>query len=351
MRNKLISIILAAAIICSSFVVFANADSKMLGDINEDGEITASDARTVLRVSAEMETLPEEKLVYADVNFDGEITASDARAILRASAEIEALPGMPAQDPETETTTNEPETTTEPETETTTKEPETETTTAPETTTEEEETVVIAEEYPDAIDAFLKGKFFLEATMGTGAEATPLKMAMSDKGYEFSATVEFAAGFDPMEFSIMQLSKTLYIKYSDASGKKKYFALDEETAKSAKELFGFDISEIFSDEAFAQINFGQIENPGKPVYTTGEYNGETHDIYTFGVEGSKVAFYAIGDDVKRIVFLNEDGTIDSYINVIQLTKRIPGKMLSTQGCQEAEILEFIADLMAFFPES
>ncbi len=328
MRNKLISIILAAAIICSSFVVFANADSKMLGDINEDGEITASDARTVLRVSAEMETLPDEKLVYADVNFDGEITASDARAILRASAEIEALPEMPAQEPETETTTA-----------------------APETTTEEEETVVIAEEYPDAIDAFLKGKFFLEATMGTGAEATPLKMAMSDKGYEFSATVEFAAGYEPMEFSIMQLSKTLYIKYSDASGKKKYFALDEETAKSAKELFGFDISEIFSDEAFAQINFGQIENPGKPVYTTGDYNGETHDIYTFGVEGSKVAFYAIGDDVKRIVFLNEDGTIDSYINVIQLTKRIPGKMLSTQGCQEAEILEFIADLMAFFPES
>ncbi len=57
-----------------------------LGDVNGDGEITASDARSALRASAGMAELDETQFKAADANGDGEITASDARTILRVSA-------------------------------------------------------------------------------------------------------------------------------------------------------------------------------------------------------------------------------------------------------------------------
>ncbi len=61
------------------------------GDVNGDGEITASDARIALRISAGLETLESVNAVIdvVDINNDGEITASDARTILRKSAGLE----------------------------------------------------------------------------------------------------------------------------------------------------------------------------------------------------------------------------------------------------------------------
>ena len=63
--------------------------TSVFGDVNGDGEITASDARMVLRFSAELDTPTSEQIRISDVNNDGEITASDARKILRISAELE----------------------------------------------------------------------------------------------------------------------------------------------------------------------------------------------------------------------------------------------------------------------
>ena len=57
-----------------------------VGDVDGDGKLTASDARSVLRASVELENVPLEK---GDVNGDGKITAADAREILRKSVEGE----------------------------------------------------------------------------------------------------------------------------------------------------------------------------------------------------------------------------------------------------------------------
>ena len=77
------------------------------GDINHDGKIRANDARLVLRDSADLDVYAgktmteiaegvfqtEDGKIYnrnlADINHDGKIRASDARKILRASAELE----------------------------------------------------------------------------------------------------------------------------------------------------------------------------------------------------------------------------------------------------------------------
>ena len=69
----------------------AEVVTNKVGDVNGDGEITASDARIALRISAGLETLESANAVLdvIDINKDGEITASDARTILRKSAGLE----------------------------------------------------------------------------------------------------------------------------------------------------------------------------------------------------------------------------------------------------------------------
>ncbi|MBQ8210165.1 MAG: leucine-rich repeat protein [Clostridia bacterium] len=63
----------------------------ILGDVNFDGDITASDARMTLRVSAELDAFNTVQAVAGDVTFDSDITASDARKILRVSAALDVF--------------------------------------------------------------------------------------------------------------------------------------------------------------------------------------------------------------------------------------------------------------------
>lgn len=55
------------------------------GDIDCTGKVTASDARTALRISVELEKQENYPYILGDMNYDGKITASDAREILRVS--------------------------------------------------------------------------------------------------------------------------------------------------------------------------------------------------------------------------------------------------------------------------
>lgn len=60
--------------------------SFVKGDVNNDGKVTATDARTILRASAKLETLSGQPAKNADMDADGSITAEDAREALRKTA-------------------------------------------------------------------------------------------------------------------------------------------------------------------------------------------------------------------------------------------------------------------------
>lgn len=59
------------------------------GDVNLDGRVNAADARLVLRMSAQIDAVPEDLLAVIDMNGDGRVTAVDARLILRKSAQLD----------------------------------------------------------------------------------------------------------------------------------------------------------------------------------------------------------------------------------------------------------------------
>ncbi len=63
----------------------------VLGDANRDGTITASDARKVLRITAELDEVQELDDIIVDCDFNERTTASDARIILRVSADLQTF--------------------------------------------------------------------------------------------------------------------------------------------------------------------------------------------------------------------------------------------------------------------
>ncbi len=66
-----------------------SAKTVLKGDINMDGRVTASDARSTLRASAKLDEITDKQALVADVNGDSKITAIDARTILRCAASLE----------------------------------------------------------------------------------------------------------------------------------------------------------------------------------------------------------------------------------------------------------------------
>lgn len=90
------SIALAAQLLTTGMtLVLENSgkktDSKTVivpGDVDCDGQVSASDARVTLRASVSLEKLGTAAGKAADADADGKISASDARLILRASVHL-----------------------------------------------------------------------------------------------------------------------------------------------------------------------------------------------------------------------------------------------------------------------
>ena len=64
-------------------------ESYYKGDVNNDGVVTAEDARMILRHSAGLEKLYLDEYLRADFNGDDSVTAEDARLVLRKSAGLD----------------------------------------------------------------------------------------------------------------------------------------------------------------------------------------------------------------------------------------------------------------------
>lgn len=92
--KKILSLLLAAVIICLSATnAFALGILLPLkGDADGNGQITAADARLILRASVGLHTPMVFRKTLYDIDNDGKITASDARTVLRASVGLEKLP-------------------------------------------------------------------------------------------------------------------------------------------------------------------------------------------------------------------------------------------------------------------
>lgn len=61
------------------------------GDLNDDGDVTAADARLALRAAVGLENLPSALISRADFSGAGKLTAANARLLLRIAVGLDAL--------------------------------------------------------------------------------------------------------------------------------------------------------------------------------------------------------------------------------------------------------------------
>ena len=61
----------------------------ILGDVNQDGKVAASDARIALRTAANLEHISDVQKAAADCDYNGKVSATDARKILRVAANLD----------------------------------------------------------------------------------------------------------------------------------------------------------------------------------------------------------------------------------------------------------------------
>ncbi len=90
MTKRIISIFLVTTLMIITLFTGA-ASALVMGDVDNNGDVTAADARLALRASVDLETLTAEATKAADADYNGSITAADARLILRASVGLEEL--------------------------------------------------------------------------------------------------------------------------------------------------------------------------------------------------------------------------------------------------------------------
>lgn len=87
--KKTLCLTLALIMLMSLLPVMASA--RLKGDFDENGKITAMDARTALRIAAQLMYFEEVFIEIGDMDDNGKITANDARMILRIAAKMDSI--------------------------------------------------------------------------------------------------------------------------------------------------------------------------------------------------------------------------------------------------------------------
>lgn len=71
-------------------------EPRYYGDIDNDGDVDAYDARSALRHAVQLQVIDNNQgLMYGDVNFDGVVNSADARLILRTAVKLEPMFNYP----------------------------------------------------------------------------------------------------------------------------------------------------------------------------------------------------------------------------------------------------------------
>ena len=100
MQKSVLHIIAMLLALLLLFPLNASASSLLAGDIDNDGNVTASDARLALRYSVALEVFDEKQQFISDVDRNSKTDASDARTILRMAVGLEKLSYIETTDEE-----------------------------------------------------------------------------------------------------------------------------------------------------------------------------------------------------------------------------------------------------------
>ena len=330
--KKLSALLAAVAVAVVMFIV--NAAAYAPGDVNNDGDVLANDARLALRASARLEVLDPEAAEAADVNRDGNILADDARQILRYSARLVTEFATVYQEPASEEPSSEEPVSEEPSSEepsseeSVSEEPSSEEPSSEEPVSEEpvseepssEEPVSEepsseepssedpgpAYEVPRDVKALLAGKFGFEGQMyndGSYTEASVytdgknIRMSTDGKELGISGEIVLIARDEEQKILGIPTGRTVRKAYMLDPAKRVYLDLDE---LSAIGVSPDDFSLSFNLDTFG----GENAQPSSAEFKT--VAAKQYLVYTFdsATDSRRVKCYTADGALKIVEFLD-----------------------------------------------
>ena len=322
--KRFIPIVVIISLISAMFV-FSNAGaaSYKLGDVNLDGNVLASDARSILRYSARLETgYTELQQLLADVDGKNGINAADARLALRTSAKL---------DPEVTIEYGEESS-----------EPDSEPVSVP------YEGEVPFDQLPRPVRALLEGKFGIEGKMIVGSgeyaetfdanmytDGTNIKMSVDGQEFGMEGMLTLIVKEESVLFGLTT-TRHMYM-LNDTS--KTYFEIDETSMK----LIGFDMDDMDLSFDLSELSGGTGVSA---VLTHETVDGRDYDVYSFENEevGAVTKMYMYGDDLVAFELYDDEEYLDSRYEIDKFVA-YPGESAFAvpDGYEKQGILQFFGD--------
>lgn len=207
---------------------------------------------------------------------------------------------------------------------------------APKVTTTEylEKTTSVSEDATEAkssiistISAFFSGRYYLDGTMISRGEKTPVEIAMN--GSDFQVFSEL----DGKDIAIMQLEGKTYMLNPDT---KRY----AELTPSFQKMTGINTDDLKFD-----FNTTGFDAQKPSAVKKAAFNGKEADCYIYTTERSHIEFIADENEILQMAVFNSDGSASTVIAADEFSAEIPEEMLNFKGYSKTNMISFITSLM------
>ncbi len=184
-----------------------------------------------------------------------------------------------------------------------------------------------SEKTTKVIESFFAGVYYIDGTMISGGEKTPLEMGM--KGSDFHVFSEL----DGKDMAIVQLDGKTYLMNPDT---KQYTEINA----AIKKMMG--ITDDTFSFSFAGIKF-DASSPASVTQAT--HNGADAVCYTYKNDKNHLDFIAIDEEIVQFIVYDDAGEPKTVLELDEFTAEIPDEMFNFKGYHKTNLISFMTSMM------
>lgn len=202
------------------------------------------------------------------------------------------------------------------------------------TTKHLEETTKVTENLADGsgevmnvLTSFFSGKYYMDGTMISGGEKTPLEIAMDGNDFQIYSEM------DGKDIAIMNKDGDIYLMNPDT---KKYTELNA----AVRKMMGLETTDFSFN--FNKVKF-DASAPSKVTAAT--HNGKPAVCYRYESKENMMDFIAVDEEIVQMILYNSELTPETVVDIDEFTAGYPEDMLTFKGYSKTNMISFISSLM------
>ena len=177
------------------------------------------------------------------------------------------------------------------------------------------------------LTSFFSGKYYMDGTMISGGEKTPLEIAMDGNDFQIYSEM------DGKDIAIMNKDGDIYLMNPDT---KKYTELNA----AVKKMMGLETTDFSFN--FNKVKF-DASAPSKVTAAT--HNGKSAVCYRYENKENMMDFIAVDEEIVQMILYNSERNPDTVVDIDEFTAGYPEDMLTFKGYSKTNMISFISSLM------